>query len=142
MTFSATWVRAVGDTQELLFAADSRLSGGETWDRCPKIFRLPRTDCLIAFSGGTSYAFPMLLQLINSIGSYRPSTRREVDITLVKSHALRIFNEMYEDVRDLLQQRRSGRPIRIRWLVVGAPAPLRSGISTGVNRLVGSIFAE
>lgn len=101
MTLTATWVRTVGTTHELVFASDSRLSGGETWDRCPKIFKLPRTDALMAFSGYTWYAFPLVLQLQNAIASHGPSSNRSSDLAKAKGHALRIFNEMYSDLRDL-----------------------------------------
>ena len=44
MTLVAAWVRSVGTTQELVLATDSRLTGGHTWDCCPKILSLPRGD--------------------------------------------------------------------------------------------------
>ncbi len=58
MTLSLAWIRSVGTVEELVFASDSRLRGGQVWDCCPKIMTLPRTDCLISFAGDTSYAYP------------------------------------------------------------------------------------
>jgi hypothetical protein len=101
VTLTATWVRNTGSVRELIFAADSRLTGGETWDRSPKIFLLPRTDCAISSSGQTAYAFPLILQLINAIGAFERSRRRATDLAAAKGHALRVFDEMYSDVRDL-----------------------------------------
>ena len=32
MTLCAAWIRQVNDTEELVFATDSTLTGGERWD--------------------------------------------------------------------------------------------------------------
>jgi hypothetical protein len=64
-----------------LFVSDSRLSGyGTTFDGCPKIFTLPRTDCAISFAGYTGHAFPMMLQLALAIESHAPSKRGSLDL--------------------------------------------------------------
>lgn len=100
MTLAAVWVRSSGTTQELVFASDSRLSGGETWDRGPKVFGLPRSDAAIAFTGRTLFALPAVLHLQSAIAAYPPSQRRSMDLEDAKGHALRVLNEIYADRRD------------------------------------------
>jgi hypothetical protein len=64
MTIAAAWTRRIHSCNELVFVADSRLSGGaRTFDYCAKILTLPRSDCAIAFAGSTDNAYPMMHQL-------------------------------------------------------------------------------
>ncbi|UGS36761.1 hypothetical protein DSM104329_03171 [Capillimicrobium parvum] len=79
---------------ELVFASDSRLSGGQRWDGCPKILTLPRSDALMSFAGETQAAYPMMLQLANSIAFYPPSQERRLDLAHLGGHSLRLFNQM------------------------------------------------
>jgi hypothetical protein len=58
MTLAIAWIRAVGANTELVFASDSRLTGGRNIDHFQKVFSLPREDRCIAFSGSTSIAYP------------------------------------------------------------------------------------
>ena len=53
MTLTVAWERTTPTGSELVFASDSRLRLGGTWDASPKIFGLPRTDALMAFAGDT-----------------------------------------------------------------------------------------
>src|SRR5688500_4667415 len=76
VTLSLACVRNVGTVRALVFASDSRLRSGEAWDSCPKIFTLPRSDCLISFAGQTHYAYPLMLQMIQSSEVFRPSRSR------------------------------------------------------------------
>src|SRR4051812_18193212 len=101
MTLSMAWVRTLRSRQELVFASDSRLRGGEAWDCCPKILRLPRTDALLSFAGATWRAYPMMLQLISGIEFYPPSRDRRTDIAAAAQHCARIVNQMVELVADL-----------------------------------------
>jgi hypothetical protein len=95
MTIAIAWVRRILDCEELVFVSDSRLSGdGRIFDAAPKILTLPRSDCAIAFAGSTQDAFPMMLQLSLSIASHAPARRRSKDIADVRTHALKVFNEM------------------------------------------------
>jgi hypothetical protein len=100
VTLTAAWIRSSGNSQELVFASDSRLSGGETWDRGPKIIGLARSDAAIAFAGRTLFALPAVLHLQAAIAAYPPSQRRSMDLEDAKGHALRVFNEIYSDRRD------------------------------------------
>lgn len=92
MTISMAWLRKSGGTQELIFASDSRLSGGGHVDQCQKVFGLPREDCCIAFAGSTSIAYPFILQLQNVIEHHTKSLDRQVDIKDVKTRAVSLLN--------------------------------------------------
>jgi hypothetical protein len=94
MTLAVGWVREVGTGPELVFAADSRLRQGGAWDSCPKIFRLPRSDAVMAFAGDTLWAYPIVLQTINDIDAFPPSRRRQSDLRVARGHALRVLNQM------------------------------------------------
>ncbi len=101
MTLTVGWVRKVGRVSELVFASDSRLRFGAAWDCCPKLFTLPRSDCLISFAGDTHYTYPLLLQMINSMAFFSGSRTRRLDLARVKGHTLRIFNQMHDAITDL-----------------------------------------
>jgi hypothetical protein len=101
MTLSVAWVRSVGNVQELVFASDSRLRGGEAWDCCPKILSFPRSDCLVAFAGSTWWAYPLMLQMAKAVDLYPGSRQRRQDIVSMKAHALRVFEQMTHLVHDL-----------------------------------------
>lgn len=100
MTIAVAWIRKIRDCEELVFVSDSRLSGdGATFDGCPKILTLPRSDCAISFAGYTGHAFPMMLQLALAIDSHAPSKRGSLDMTSMKTHALKVFNGMAEQLK-------------------------------------------
>jgi hypothetical protein len=100
MTLSLAWIRTVRESQELVFASDSRLRSGQAWDCCPKIMTLPRSDCLISFAGETDYAYPLMLQMARAIEFYPVSTDRKVDINLVKRRTIQVFNQMRSLIHD------------------------------------------
>ena len=100
MTIVAAWVRTINSCQELVFTSDSRLSGdGRNFDACPKILTLPRSDCAIAFAGYSGAAYPMMQQLWLAIDSHAPARRRSLDLTSLKSHALKVFDAMAAEIR-------------------------------------------
>ena len=101
MTLSIAWVRKIKDYQELVIATDSRLRGGYTWDCCPKIIILPRSDSVICFAGRTEYAYPLMLQMRLAIEMYPKSRNRAMDIHKMKGHTLNIFNSMRDLISDL-----------------------------------------
>jgi len=92
MTLSIAWVRQCGTAHELVFASDSRLSGGGNVDHCQKVFSLPREDCCIAFAGSTMIAYPFILQLQNTIIDYKKAFDREVDLPKLKTRVLKLLN--------------------------------------------------
>jgi hypothetical protein len=99
VTILASWIRRIHDAEELVFISDSRLSGdGRNFDACAKILTLPRSDCAIAFAGYTGHAFPMMLQLDLAIGSYEPARRGGLDISSLRTHALKLFDRMAKEI--------------------------------------------
>ncbi len=98
MTLVTAWIRQLKSHDELVVASDSRLSGYGRWDCCPKLFPLQRDDSLLAFSGDTAFAYPILLQFEKSIPNYRKSLSREQDITHLRSHLLNIIESMRADI--------------------------------------------
>jgi hypothetical protein len=95
MTIAIAWTRGKSPHEELVFVTDSRLSGdGRTFDSCPKVQLLPRPDCAIAFAGETAHAYPMMQQLSLAIESHAPLKRSSLDLPIVRSHAIKIFNAM------------------------------------------------
>lgn len=67
MTLCTAYIRQVNDTEELVFATDSCLTGGEKWKHGIKLFELSRKDCLLCFAGDTMRAYPLVLNLVSSI---------------------------------------------------------------------------
>ena len=99
MTLAIAWVRKLSDGgEELIVAADSRLSGGRRLDCCPKIMPLPRSDSVICFAGDTDYAYPLMLQLYLAIDAHSPSKDRSMDIHEMMKHAIKVFNSMRDSV--------------------------------------------
>lgn len=94
MTLSMAWIRTVGTAHELVFASDSRLSGGQAWDGCPKILTLARGDSLIAFAGDTLAAYPLMLQFRNWVESDPRARTRERDISELKKRMRLMFMDM------------------------------------------------
>ena len=101
MTLSLAWIRVVGEAHELVFASDSRLSGGQSWDGCPKIFTLPRGDSMVAFAGDTLSAYPLLLQFRNWVELDPRARSRERDITEFKKRMRLMFMDMRKHITDL-----------------------------------------
>ena len=60
---------------------------------------LPRGDCAIAFAGYTGHAYPMMQQLAFAIESHGPLQRGSMDISALKSHALKIFDSMIQLIK-------------------------------------------
>lgn len=104
MTVGAAWTRRSGNGEELWIASDSRLSGDENiWDVCPKLMPLPRRDAVAGFSGSTTQAYPLLLQLSNAIGSYRSAADGTMDFFQLVKHLERVANSLMSSIRPDLQ---------------------------------------
>ncbi|WP_415957515.1 hypothetical protein [Streptomyces sp. 021-4] len=101
MTLVATFVRKAGRFTELIFASDSRLSGGSANDYAQKVFQLPRSDALFSFAGDTSYAYPLMNQMIRSIEAYPNSFDRRLPLPKLKGHILRVFQQSYSAIHSL-----------------------------------------
>jgi hypothetical protein len=94
MTLAVAWERQVGDSSELLFASDSRVRQGGEWDACPKVFRLPRTDALMAFAGEALWTYPIVLQTIATMDAFEPTRSRRYNLRGARGHAMRSINAM------------------------------------------------
>lgn len=96
MTLIAAWVRHHNKAKELYVASDSRLNGGQTWDIGTKVLDLGRGDAVIAFAGRTANAYPLMLQLQTAVKMHTKLRTRAYDLTELKGHVLRIFNDMWQ----------------------------------------------
>ncbi|SMO92562.1 hypothetical protein [Fodinibius sediminis] len=104
MTLAISWIRKISDgSEELIFASDSRLSGGRNLDCCPKILTLARSDSAMAFAGDTDFSFPLIHQLKLAIESHQPSLDRAMDLHKMKAHALKVFNSMSDSVQSYVE---------------------------------------
>jgi hypothetical protein len=112
MTLGVQWVRSVGGIRELVVASDSRLTGGQRWDANPKIMLLPRSDCVLSFSGDTDDAYPLMLQAWNAIEMYGPAKERSMDIAELKGHLVRVFNHLRSFITELPHGESSAQPTR------------------------------
>ena len=90
MTLCVSWLREINDEQELVFATDSHLSGGERWSGI-KLFELPRKDCLICFAGETNRTYPLILNLIASIKFDEHLSSVHTDIAEVLNYLTQLF---------------------------------------------------
>lgn len=100
MTITAAWVRTIKDCRELIVVSDSRLNGGKKMDCGQKVHILPRSDAFICFAGDTSWAYPLMHQVITSISTYERSASRAQDIVELKSHILKVFQSLRDLVHD------------------------------------------
>lgn len=100
MTLCVAWLREVKGEQELVFATDSCLSGGERWHSGVKLFELPRKDCLICFAGETNRTYPLILNLITSIKFDEHLSNTHTDITDVLDYLSRLFTNLCNSITD------------------------------------------
>src|SRR6266481_3301637 len=108
MTIGIAWVGTRADGREHLYiASDSRVTGGQRLDVCPKILTLPRSDCALCFAGFTGDAYPLMIQLAYAIAAHEPARERNLDIARVTSHLRRLFTDMMDRVADRPERLRS-----------------------------------
>lgn len=98
MTLCVSWIRKVNDKEELIFATDSCLSGGERWHSGVKLFELPRKDCLISFAGETNRTYPLILNLISSIKFDEHLANSNTDINEVLDYLVNLFTTLYNSI--------------------------------------------
>jgi hypothetical protein len=98
MTLCTAFIRQANNTEELVFATDSCLTGGEKWKHGIKLFELPRKDCLLCFAGSTMRAYPLVLNLISSIhlDNYLQSPAARLEEVLVYTSEL--FTELVKKI--------------------------------------------
>jgi hypothetical protein len=98
MTLCVSWIRKVNNSEELIFATDSCLSGGERWHSGVKLFELPRKDCLISFAGETNRTYPLILNLISSIKFDEHLSNTHTDISEVLDYLVNLFTTLYNSI--------------------------------------------
>ena len=98
MTLCVAWIRQANDTEELVFATDSTLTGGEKWDHGIKLFELPRKDCLLSFAGSTARAYPLVLNLVSSITFDKYLDSPSTHIEEVLKHIADLFTELIQKI--------------------------------------------
>jgi len=101
MTLCTAWIRQTGDTEELIFATDSVLTGGEVWKQGIKLFELPRKDCLICFAGRTERAYPLVLNLISSLQMDKYLQSTQASIAEVIEFVAEMFTKLVKTIDDL-----------------------------------------
>jgi len=94
MTLCAAWIRQKNNAEELVFATDSSLTGGEKWNQGVKLFELPRPDCLICFAGATGRAYPLILNLLSSIKLSKRLQNSHTDIEQVLDYLSTLFTSL------------------------------------------------
>lgn len=99
MTISIVWTRKEHDAEQLVFVSDSRISAGEKFDACPKMLALPRGDCGVSYAGTSGEALSMMLQLSLAIESYPAAMKRSLELSALRTHAIKIFNVMLKEIR-------------------------------------------
>ncbi|MDJ0736191.1 MAG: hypothetical protein QNJ47_19360 [Nostocaceae cyanobacterium] len=98
MTLCAAWIREKNNIEELIFATDSSLTGGEKWNQGIKLFELPRPDCLICFAGSTARAYPLILNLISSIKLSKRLQSTHTDIEEVLNYLSSLFTSLVQTI--------------------------------------------
>lgn len=98
MTLCAAWIREKNNVEELIFATDSSLTGGEKWNQGIKLFELPRPDCLICFAGSTARAYPLILNLISSIKLSKRLQSTRTDIEEVLDYLSSLFTSLVNTI--------------------------------------------
>jgi len=106
MTLCTAWIRQANDTEELVFATDSELSGGgEKWDKGVKLFELPNKDALLCFTGATARAYPLILNLISSITYEDLFYKKIYSLTDLKTHVLELFSTLIKTISDFVEDK-------------------------------------
>lgn len=98
MTLCVAWVREVNNTEELVFATDSTVTGGEKWDNGIKLFELPRKNCLLSFAGDTSRAYPLVLNLVSSISFDKYLELPSANLSEVLQHISDLFTSLIKTI--------------------------------------------
>jgi len=101
MTLCVSWIRKVNNSEELIFATDSELrGGGEAWDKGVKLFELPNKDALMAFTGATARAYPLLLNLISSINYEDFFFHKRYTLIELKEHIEDLFSILIKTITE------------------------------------------
>jgi len=105
MTLCTAYIRQVNSVEELIFATDSCLTGGEKWKQGIKLFELPRKDCLLCFAGITSRAYPLVLNLVSSIHMEKYLESPSSTLTDVLDYISELFTDLIHRIISEIQAR-------------------------------------
>jgi hypothetical protein len=101
VTLVAAWLRRNSNLHELVIASDSRISGGESWDVCPKIIPLPRPATVMAMSGDAVEAYVFLLHAINTCNLLEGNRTGRTDLGYIARKLRDTYADLRRHVRDL-----------------------------------------
>lgn len=101
MTLVAVWARRNATVSELVAISDSRISGGESWDSCPKLVPLPRPATAIAMSGHATTAYAFLLQATNACLLLDGNEAGRTDIRYLARKLRDLYADSRREVGDL-----------------------------------------
>jgi hypothetical protein len=105
MTIVAAWVRtSKRGAEELIVCSDSRLNGGGILDCAPKTFQLPRKDSVLAFSGDTFLAYPLLLQMSQAINSHTPMRDGVIDYIPFRTYTVKLLNTLFSSFETYIEE--------------------------------------
>jgi hypothetical protein len=106
MTLCVSWIRKVNNREELIFATDSELrGGGEKWDKGVKLFEMPNKDALLSFTGSTSRAYPLILNLISSINYDDLFFKDTYTLDDLKEHIIDLFSSLIKTISDFVEDK-------------------------------------
>jgi hypothetical protein len=101
MTISVAWIQRFPESEELVFASDSRLRGGYEWDMAQKIFALPGLNAVLSFAGHADLALPVIHQVRSSCENYAQLQSGAIDVHHALGHVLNILNGMRSDFKNI-----------------------------------------
>ena len=103
MTLCVAWVRKRKREESLYMIADSRLTGGDTFDGCPKLYPLSREDCAIACAGATWFSAPVAEHIQRAIDLNIKLRTRASDFLDIVHSIEDITNKCLSQVKDTTQ---------------------------------------
>lgn len=101
MTIAFTYIRNHVNPPELIIASDSRLSGGERWDSCRKIYPLRRGDSAIVFTGEIERFFPIISQVMSFCDGHKKNYSRAEPLPDLFNKILLLANYLVKQISDL-----------------------------------------
>ena len=101
MTLFAVWVRQNSTLRELVAVSDSRISGGESWDECPKLLPLLRPATAIAMSGDATAAYAFLIHATNTCLLLDGNHSGQTDIAYLARKLRDVYSDIRKGVHDL-----------------------------------------
>jgi hypothetical protein len=101
MTVELVYERQVGAAHEIILASDRRLSGGESWDECQKVFPLRRGDCALGFAGAFYRFYPVFCQLVTYCNLHKKIYSRAIPLHKLAANLEDITQALIDKVHDL-----------------------------------------